>query len=128
MTSAAKANEMNDTSSPLDPQVLGELKQLGDPGFLVDLFKTYLDDAKEKIQTLEDAFANGDAPLVGSTAHTFKGASANISALKLASIAEQLQHLGRASSLVGVRELLDQLNEEFGRVEVAMKQEIAAMT
>jgi HPt (histidine-containing phosphotransfer) domain-containing protein len=50
-------------------------------------------------------------------AHALKGASANIGAMRMADIARQLQMLDEDGPINGTQDLIEQLDEEFGRVQ-----------
>lgn len=105
----------------LDSSIVSELLEVGDAEFLTDLFETYIEDAHEKIDGITQALATGDAQQLGRLAHTFKGASGNIGALKLSQIAEKLQHMGYKEQLDGVEAVVADLKELYTLVEQAMK-------
>lgn len=105
----------------LDSAVVAELLEVGDAEFLQDLFETYMEDAREKLDGITKAMATGDAAQLGRLAHTFKGASGNIGAIRLSSIAEKLQHMGYHNQLDGIEPLVSELKELYILVEQAMK-------
>ena len=105
----------------LDENIVAELLDVGDAEFLQDLFETYIEDAHEKIDGITNAMATHDADTLGKLAHTFKGASGNIGALKLSEIAEKLQHMGYNDQLDGVESVVTDLKELYQLVEQAMK-------
>ncbi|MBJ6727160.1 hybrid sensor histidine kinase/response regulator [Geomesophilobacter sediminis] len=67
----------------------------------------------EYLQSLQDAYAGSDRDLVVLKAHTIKGASANISAVRMRDISATIEDLGRAGTLDGVQPLLDELDQSF---------------
>lgn len=105
----------------LDADIVAELLDIGDAEFLQDLFETYIEDAHQKIDGITQAMAKQDAETLGKLAHTFKGASGNIGALKLSQIAEKLQHMGHQDQLEGVETVVADLVELYQLVEQAMK-------
>tara|TARA_Y100001954_G_scaffold236450_1_gene297122 strand:- start:56 stop:418 length:363 start_codon:yes stop_codon:yes gene_type:complete len=105
----------------LDENIVAELLDVGDAEFLQDLFETYIQDAHEKIDGMTKALATQDANTLGKLAHTFKGASGNIGAIKLSQIAEKLQHMGHQDQLEGVEAVVADLIELYQLVEQAMK-------
>jgi PAS domain S-box-containing protein len=110
-------------SQPLDPEALAHLRQhvaAGDDAFLDKLFGTFLDNATTTIEVLRRAASGGDARGVMQAAHSLKGSGRSIGARPLAEICERLEMLGRAESVQGAGELIDQLEREFGRVKDAL--------
>ena len=109
--------------STLDPKAIDELRALNpdDPSFLRELIQIYLDDSPKQIAEVEAALAAGDAPKLTRAAHSLKGSSANFGASPLRAIAEQVEHLGRASNLAAVPERLPELKAEYDRVKAALE-------
>ncbi len=118
---------MPDTGNTLSEATLCDLREIGDPEFLQDLFLTYLDDARLKLASLKTTLSEHNAHEFGTLAHTLKGASGNIGALQLAEIAEDLQNMGYENHLDGADSLLEKLRDEFSRVETALKQELDSL-
>jgi len=112
-----------DAASALDPAVLSRLQDLasgGDDSFLDELFSSFLDDATATIDLLRQAARSGDAEGLANAAQSLKGSSGNVGACPLADICERLETLGKVDSLARAGELVDQLEQEFGRVKGAL--------
>ncbi len=113
--------------APLDHDVLAGLRGLqgGEEtnivGELADLF---LGDARSGIETLEEAINKGDAPAVREVSHTLKGSSGNMGARRMAELCAQLEEAGASGDLSRSSELLERLEEEFGRVDRALRAEV----
>ncbi|MFG0249333.1 MAG: Hpt domain-containing protein [Phycisphaeraceae bacterium JB051] len=112
----------------LDPEIVNELLEVGDAEFLQDLFETYIEDAREKIQGITQAMESGDAENLGRLAHTFKGASGNIGAIELSKIAEKLQNMGYNAQLDGVEAVVNDLKELYKLVETTMQNKMQELS
>jgi HPt (histidine-containing phosphotransfer) domain-containing protein len=66
------------------------------------------------IDALSAALKRGDAPEVARVAHRIKGASANMCADPMASLAARVESAGRAGSLEGVTRDVEALGKAFG--------------
>lgn len=84
-----------------------------DFSLLVTLF---CQDADERLPRLRQALHTGDCAAVASLAHSFKGAAANISAIRLTNMLQQLEDAGRAGHLGGTLVLLDAVEQEYCQV------------
>lgn len=106
----------------LNPETLETLKEYADPGdprFLADLFRSYLDDGAERLGALRAAAASGDAAGAASLSHTLKGSSLNVGADTLASLLHEINRAARAGNLPDEARL-DACDREFGRVRGAL--------
>ena len=87
---------------------------------LREVVELFLADTPARLAALHDAVERGDATAVEREAHTLKGSAANVGALRLAVICEQLQRLGRARDLAPAPPLLARLDEEYGWARAAL--------
>lgn len=75
-----------------DPRTLEQLSDLideEDASFLDELFQSYLETASEAIATLR----NGeDHDVLRRAAHTLKGSSLNVGAIRVATVCKELEH------------------------------------
>ena len=104
----------------LDPAVVDSLRQLtvpGEPDVLSEVLRLFLDDVPRRVERLKAAWQDGNAAELQRAAHSLKGSSSNIGAHHLSDICKQLDERGKAGDLTGARQLLDSLDEEYGRVE-----------
>lgn len=65
------------------------------PEFEIELLQLFLDDSITHMRELERAIARHDLPQVERAAHHLKGASANIGAKAMHTVAEQMEHQAR---------------------------------
>lgn len=80
------------------------------------LVTLFCQDADERLPRLQQALRAGDCAQVVSTAHSFKGAAANISAVVLAGMLQQIEDAGRAGHLGGLCVLVDAVEQEYATV------------
>ncbi len=107
----------------LDLGVLASLRELqeeGEPDILAELVEMFLEDAPRRLASLREAIQRGDAGEVERTAHTLKGSCGNMGARRMHELAADLQAIGASGDLSGAAERLDLLEEEFGRVRLAL--------
>lgn len=96
----------------MDPQVLSGLQEVME-GEYPKLLDTFLDDSQKRIEALHQA--RDDAKALGRIAHSFKGSSGNLGALRLAQLCQSLEaRSSEPSSDLG--ELVDQIDREFALV------------
>lgn len=113
---------------PIDRLVLASLRELqgeGEPEILSELIELFLDEVPQQLGALREAVEKDDAPSVERIAHTLKGSSGNMGATRMVQICAELQDVGASANLSGTPELLKRLEEEFGRVCLALESEVA---
>ena len=108
----------------LDPEVLANLRDLGDAELLTELAGMFFDDATSRLGELREAVEAGDAAGVERIAHTLKGSSGNMGAARMSAICAELQEVGGSGDLARAPGLLEELEEEYGRVRPALEREM----
>ncbi|MEB0045432.1 MULTISPECIES: Hpt domain-containing protein [unclassified Pseudomonas] len=93
----------------LDHNVLSALQDVMEEEYPV-LLDTFLSDSEERLLALRKA---GDAEQLGATAHSFKGSSSNMGALRLAELCSQLEQRAKTLSLADVEQLVADIDGEF---------------
>ncbi|HUT22972.1 MAG TPA: Hpt domain-containing protein, partial [Sumerlaeia bacterium] len=88
---------------------------------LETIHRVFLEDAPLQISKLREALEANDAAVAERTAHTIKGASANIGATAMRERASKMELAARDGDLDQVGSLLDGLQEEFERVRTAIQ-------
>jgi HPt (histidine-containing phosphotransfer) domain-containing protein len=78
-----------------------------------ELLDVFLRDSEERLLTLRTA---DDALLLMNTAHSFKGSSSNMGAVRLAELCHELEQRARQKSLAGIDKLLGEIDSEFAIV------------
>ena len=96
----------------LAPQVLSGLQEVME-GEYPKLLDTFLDDSQKRVEALRKA--RDDAKELGQIAHSFKGSSGNLGAVRLAHLCQRLESESvEAAADLGA--LVDQIDREFALV------------
>jgi len=110
------------SSSPLDAETIANIRALaGEEGedFLREIVTIFLEDTPLRLNELDEALKAADAPKFARAAHSIKGSSSNVGAVRLRAEAEAMErkaHLG----LDGAAEAVVRLREEFERTKQAL--------
>jgi HPt (histidine-containing phosphotransfer) domain-containing protein len=85
----------------VDERVLGEvMESTGDDiGFVRELVETYLSDTPAQFDAMTAAVEADDAAALVRPAHTLKSSSATVGAMRLSSVARELEMAGRSGRL-----------------------------
>ena len=107
----------------IDPLAIENLRALN-PGdndeFLREIAGIFLEDTPQRVTELEQSLKAGDVPKFTRAAHSIKGSSANLGALGLRAVAEQLEHQSRKDGLAAVAPLVAQVKVEFARAQAEL--------
>ena len=114
----------NGSGGVLDPEVLANLRNLGDAELLAELAGMFFDDVTSRLGELREAVEAGDAAGVERVAHTLKGSSGNMGAVRMSGICAELQDVGASGDLTRAPDLLAGLEEQYGRVRPALETEM----
>jgi CheY-like chemotaxis protein/HPt (histidine-containing phosphotransfer) domain-containing protein len=106
-------------SPGLDGEVLAGLRRLAErrPDFLQRIFGSYLGGVETQLAEIEAAAREGDTERLRDVAHTLKGSSRNVGAMRLADVLERLQHGNGGDT----DELIRGAREELARVRPEME-------
>jgi len=96
----------------LDPDVLSGLQEVME-GEYPKLLDTFLDDSQKRVEALRKA--RDDAKALGRIAHSFKGSSGNLGAVRLAQLCQRLE-VESAGTAADLGDLVDQIDHEFALV------------
>jgi len=101
------------TTGHLDADVLATLRDImGEDQFPV-LVETYLSDSERRLAGL---LAATEARALRDAAHSFKGSSSNMGAMRLAELCGRLEHLPLEAPAQAVAELRSGIEQEFTAV------------
>jgi PAS domain S-box-containing protein len=122
LSAPAEADDDTPDVGTLDEARIATLRDLdgGDGTLLATLVDEYDRDTRIQIDRLHAAVAEGDPHTVERSAHTVKGASANIGAMRLADLCRELESLGRVGALGEAPAILDRVETEFDKVRHAL--------
>ncbi|CAI8934655.1 histidine phosphotransfer protein HptB [Pseudomonas sp. IT-P74] len=101
---------MDDTH--VDRDVLSALQEVMEEGY-PDLLDIFLADSEERLKVLRAA---DSAALLVATAHSFKGSSSNMGALRLTELCHQLEQQARSLPRPAVQELVGEIDREFAGI------------
>jgi histidine phosphotransfer protein HptB len=85
---------MNQTECPIDLEYLQQLSD-GDLEFEQELLQVYIEDGGQHLQAAKTAIADRDQANLAREAHHLKGASGNVGAIEMQSLAQQLEEKGK---------------------------------
>lgn len=97
----------------LDPDVLSGLQEVMESEY-PKLLDTFLDDSQKRVEELRKA--RDDAKALGRIAHSFKGSSGNLGAVRLAELCRRLEDGSAEPFRVDLGELVDEIDQEFALV------------
>ncbi|KFI23000.1 EAL domain-containing protein [Nitrosococcus oceani] len=113
--------EGKESETPLDLVALNRLRASVSDAF-PSMVETFIEDTSLYLEVLQKAIFEDKVHKVGEMAHSVKGSAKNFGANRFASIAKQLEDLGRSGSLEGAKELFTQLFSEYSFVKRALRQ------
>jgi two-component system sensor histidine kinase/response regulator len=101
----------------LDPAALERLKRFGGAKLLGEMIALFLAAAPERIAAARAALATEDAAATELALHSLKSSSAQLGAMRMQRLSEQGERLARDGTLMIVGFLVQDLEEEFTRVQ-----------
>ncbi|HWR57856.1 MAG TPA: response regulator, partial [Thermodesulfovibrionales bacterium] len=87
-----------------------------DAAFLKRMFIKFMECVPEQMKALTEAATAGDAAKVQSSAHGIKGSASTLSALRVSSLAADIEDMGYRNDLSGVMPLVEELRGEISRL------------
>jgi CheY-like chemotaxis protein len=82
----------------------------------------FLSDMPRQLKALASAVEGADSETTRCTAHSIKGAAANVGGVRVREVASSLEQLGKAGTLETAPGLLDKLAAAFDRLKPAMEE------
>ncbi|ASP40585.1 histidine kinase [Bacterioplanes sanyensis] len=107
---------MSQLAAHFDQEALSMLQEVMDDEF-PELVDVYLRDSDQRLPLLHQAIAAESADDIRELAHSFKGASSNVSAHVLAELCFGLEKAGRDNELANVQEQLSDIEREYHQVK-----------
>ena len=111
----------------LDQSVLASIRELqdaGDPDIVAEVGGLFIKHSPEKVDAIMQSVEKDDAKGLQLAAHSMKSSSAYIGAMRLSTLAKELEMMGRSNSLNGAKEKAQMLKDEFSLVMEAIRAEI----
>lgn len=88
-----------------------------DEELVSEVVNVYLEDTPHQIETLKAAHQQGNQEQIVRQGHTIKGASSNISAMRMRQIAFEIEQAGKVGDLERISSLLAALEEQFRELQ-----------
>ncbi|MGX5174546.1 Hpt domain-containing protein [Aliikangiella sp. IMCC44653] len=107
----------------LDETIVADLADLMGED-LNTLFEAYLEDNEIKIKQLVSVCKQNDYDLIRRTAHSIKGSSRNVGALKFAIICESIENAALMEELESCLSFLDKLHLEYQQLKAEINKKI----
>ena len=92
--------------NPLEPEIVGQIRQLGGDELLADLVEIFLKQAPVRLQELRDGIAQNDLERAGKAAHSFRSSSVSLGARAIGEEAVDLELLADAGAADELRRRL----------------------
>ena len=123
---AAEASEIIAVSAPLAQERAIDLDAAlerveGDRGLLEEIATLFAEESAKNLREIREARDAGDAALLERLAHTMKGASANIGAVRVSRAALALEQLARTGQLAHARSKVLVLESEIDMLRPAIE-------
>jgi CheY-like chemotaxis protein/HPt (histidine-containing phosphotransfer) domain-containing protein len=113
----------------IDQSVLDSLRELEneeDPNLVASLVVLFFRDTVERLRSLRRAIDSADAAGVEGNAHSLKSSSANLGALPMSLMCDELEEKGRTCALEGAADVLSRIEKEFGRARAILETEVSS--
>ncbi len=114
----------------IDFSVLESICEMaGDEASLLieEMITSYLDDTETRLQAIANAITQADAETIHQAAHSMKSSSANLGAVNLAQLCEELEQLGRNKTIDNTENLLSSAVSEFQQVKQELRSFLTTM-
>ncbi|NQY86425.1 MAG: response regulator [Colwellia sp.] len=97
---------------------------MNDPELIKSVAEIFCLDIVEQIGKLKVSINNNDVVQAAAIIHQIKGASANVGGKALSALALEMELAGKAGNIDDIRNSIEQLEENFNALNLAMKEEI----
>ena len=105
-----------DKAAHFDIEALTMLEEIMEDEF-PELIQVFIDDSEPRVSALLQAYENQDCSNLRDIAHSFKGASGNLSALPLADLCFKIEEKARDTNLEGIEALIGEIDVEYNVVK-----------
>jgi len=112
-----------DAAAAIDNTVISKVRAIGGENasaFLAELIAAFEEDANKLLAELREAAAENNAEGLRRAAHTLKGSSATLGAMRLSAMCQELELMGCQGRLAGVTERVAQIETEYEHVKAAL--------
>jgi len=113
----------NNTTKHIDFSIIESVAN-GDQEFIKEILKQFIVDTTQRIETVQQAFANKQFAIATAEIHAVKGASLNLEMQKLAKLATKLELKLSQQVISGITKDLDDLETEFQQIKEQITQKL----
>ncbi|MFP5286482.1 MAG: Hpt domain-containing protein, partial [Thermoanaerobaculia bacterium] len=117
---AAPAGEPDPVLDPVYLERLLELQRSSGRSVVPLIVDSFVTEGPRRLERMRGALARGDRQDLVLVAHTLKGGSAQLGALRLASVSRELEESGKEGRLEVAGEILDRLERELAAASAAL--------
>ncbi len=108
----------------VDPKLLDGFRELdAGGGILAKLIDLFIENTPQVLAEARVALTHHSSPQLARAAHTLKGSCANFGAVRMREACARIEALANRGSLDGAGELIDQVEQEFNYVRLALQRE-----
>ncbi|UJB72449.1 response regulator (plasmid) [Acaryochloris sp. 'Moss Beach'] len=118
-------------STIFDPSALESFHQMaGEHASLLisDLLSTYIEDAPERVNRMQQAVSDRNPELLSDAAHALKSASANLGAKQLSKLCAQAETLGQAGTMEGAEDIVFKVAQAYQTICTMFEAEIKKLS
>lgn len=108
-----------DKASHFDIEALSMLEEIMEDEF-PELIQVYISDSDPRLPAFQQAYDNQDYSCLSELAHSFKGASGNLSAVPLAALCYKIEEQARDSNMAGMQSLISEIDTEYQAVKTIL--------
>jgi two-component system, sensor histidine kinase and response regulator len=114
--------------SAIDDETFAQLRELEevDPSFLKRLYEMFQNNVARRLDEVQKALDAEDADQMGKAAHSLKGSSGNIGALRMAKICLELELMGKTGRCERAPQIVEQIKAEYGRAKEDLENRLRA--
>ena len=105
---------------------LGRLEKIAGKPLVRGIVESFLAETPRRMERMREALGRSDAEGLAFVAHSLKGSSGQIGALRVAAVSAELEAVGRKGSLEDASAPLADLDREMGRVAPLLAERAAA--
>jgi HPt (histidine-containing phosphotransfer) domain-containing protein len=109
------------SESAIDRQTFDSLTGLVGNDFIGELVETFFEEAPDLLAEMDRALEEGDAQAFRRAAHSLKSNSASFGAMEMATLARELEYLGRDGRLDDAGPKLDHLKVAYAQAVKELK-------
>ncbi|MBE9042187.1 response regulator [Oscillatoriales cyanobacterium LEGE 11467] len=122
----ARMDSPAERTPPLDRAILQALRDMAGSRagqIVTEIVDSFLEDTPHQLRELRAAIETQDARSLRMSAHALRSASANLGAMVFSDLCKSLENLARSGTTRGAERYIGSLEEEYHRVEIALKKE-----